>query len=209
MDITFEGDLHERLIEIINLEQAGKIQVRKDLAIGSTYFKLQPEYYNGNGIFFNPESENRFSLSDKSKWPMYLADSPHTALSESHQGESFIDRSDFETNCMAEISTVKSLRVFDATRLAPHLRLTVGDLMGPKAVYSFTQELAKELSKYADGLEYLSRHTGKTCVVLWSDVVDGGGILSTVSVTPLNQYEYQGKSAKQILKAECNIQVVG
>lgn len=209
MIIQFEGDLHDRIKKIMDLEDQGDIQVTKVIPEGTGYYKLQDEYHDGNGVFFNPNSNNRFSLSDKSKGPMYLADSPHTACSEFFQDEEFIDRSDFEVNCMAEITTKKPLKVFDETRLAPHLNLAVGDLMGTKAVYPFTQELAKELSQHADGLEYLSRHTGKPCVVLWSDKVDGDDIVSTESVTPLHQYKHQGKTAKQILKSECNLKIAG
>jgi hypothetical protein len=101
------------------------------------------------------------------------------------------------------------LKVFDLRRLAPHLGLPVGDLMAPKASYPFTQELAKEMAQHADGVEYLYRHTGKPCLAIWSDKEDGDGILSTVSVTPLNQYEHRGRTARQILKADCNIRIAG
>ena len=61
----------------------------------------------------------------------------------------------------------------------------------------------------ADGVEYLSRHTGKPCLAIWSDKEDGDGILSTASVTPLSQYEHRGRTARQILKADCNIRIAG
>lgn len=94
---------------------------------------------------------------------------------------------------MAEITTERPLKVFDLTRLGPHLRQPVGDLMAPKATYPLTQELATEMAQHADGVEYLSRHTGKPCLALWSDKVDGDGILPTASVTPLSQYEHRGE----------------
>ncbi|MFA1240838.1 RES family NAD+ phosphorylase [Serratia odorifera] len=209
MDLKYEGDLHDRLNDIMHLEDQGEIAVTKVIPAGTGYYKLQAEYHDGNGVYFNPKSNNRFSLSDQSKWPMYLADSPHTACSEFFQDEEFIDRSDFETNCMAEITTERPLKVFDLTLLSPHLGLAVGDLMAPKATYPLTQGLATEMAQHADGVEYLSRYTGKPCIALWSDKVDGDGILSTASVTPLSQYEHRGRTARQILKAVCNIRIAG
>lgn len=209
MIIEYEDILHDRLKEIMGLEAQGELRVTKLISVGAGYYKLQDQHYGGNGVFFNPNSENRFSLFDKSKWPIYLAESPHTAFSEFYQDEEFIDYSDFTTNCMVEISVQKPLKVFDETRLAPHLRISVGDLMGPRSVYIFTQKLSKVLAEHADGLEYLSRHNGQPCVVLWSDKLDGGGILLTTSVTRLNQYEHQGKTARQILKSECNLRITG
>lgn len=206
---TYEGGQHDRLKEVMHLEDQCEIQVTKTIPTGTVYFKLQAEYHDGNGVYFNPRSDNRFSLSDKSKWPMYVADSPHTACSEFFQDEEFIDRSDFETSCMAEITTERQLKVFDLTRLAPHLRLPVGDLMAPKATYPLTQELAKDMAQHADGVEYLSRHTGKVCLAIWLDKEDRDGILSTASVTPLSQYEHRWRTARMILKADCNIQIAG
>lgn len=209
MCLKYEGDLREKVNNLMDLEKEGEIQVTKVIEAGNTYYKMQDSYYDGNGVFFNQKSENRFSLSDKSKGPQYLAESPHTACHEFYQEEEFIDRSDFETNCMAEIKVERDLRVFDETMLAPHLKIAVGDLMGPKTAYPVTQRLATELSQHADGLEYLSRHTGKPCVVLWSDHENGDGILSTLTVTPLKDYSHNGKTGKNILKSQCNIQITG
>ncbi|WP_459378956.1 RES domain-containing protein [Serratia sp. ser-z] len=209
MTVRFEGDLHDCLINIMHLEDQGEIEVTKVIPADTVYYKLQAEYHDGNGVYFNPRSNNRFSLSDQSKWPMYVADSPHSACSEFFQNEEFIDRSDFDTNCMAEITPERPLKVFDLTRLAPHLGLPVGDLMAPKATYPLTQDLAQEMAQHADGVEYLSRHTGKPCLAIWSDKEDGDGILSTASVTPLSQYEHRGRTARQILKADCNLRIAG
>jgi hypothetical protein len=209
MFIKFEGNLNEAVTGIVSLEEKGELMVRKTIEIDSSYFKMQDGFYSGNGVFFNQKSENRFSLSDKSKGPQYLADSPHTACHEFYQEEKFIDRSDFETDCMAVIKVERELRVFDETMLAPHLGIAIGDLMGPKTAYPFTQELAKVLSQHADGLEYLSRHTGKPCVVLWSNQEDGQGMLSTESVTPLKDYSHKGQTARNILKSKCGISITG
>ncbi|MEQ9971417.1 RES family NAD+ phosphorylase [Pectobacterium carotovorum] len=208
MDSIFEGNLHEKINRIVEAEQAGELQVTEVIQPDTVYYKQQPESFGGNGVYFNPDSNNRFSLSDNSKSPMYMAESPHTACHESYQDEKFIDQSDFTTNCMAEIRVQRPLRVFDERLLAPHLGVAVGDLMGPKAVYSDTQRLAKELSQHADGLTYLSRHTGCPCVVLWSDDVAGAGMVSTDSVTPLSEYTHNGKTGKEILKSQLGILVV-
>lgn len=208
MDIIFEGNLHEKIKSLVAAEQAGELQLFEVIERDTVYYKQQAESFGGNGVHFNPVSNNRFSLSDNSKAPMYMAESPHTACHEFYQGEKFIDQSDFTTNCMAEIRVQRPLRVFDECLLAPHLGVAVGDLMGPKAVYLFTQQLAKALSQYADGFIYLSRHTGRPCVVLWSNDVAGAGMVSTVSVTPLSEYTHNGKTGKEILKSQLGILVV-
>lgn len=206
--IKFEGNLSERISQLIADEINGDLQITKIIAANSGYFKLQASSFDGNGVWFAQGTTNRFSISDHSKGVMYMADSPHTACKEVFQKEKFIAQSDFTTHCMAEIKTLRQLRIFEETALAPHLDIAVGDLMGPKAVYSFTQQLAKELSKHADGLEYLSRYTGKPCVVLWSEQTDGNGMVETVSVTSLAEYKYRGTKAKEILRSQLNIRIV-
>lgn len=207
-NIKFEGNLNELINKLVAEEKMGELQVTKVIEANSDYYKLQAESFDGIGVWFAHNTTNRFSLPDHAKGVMYIADSPHTACKEVFQTEKFIGQSDLTTHCMAEIKTSRQLRVFEETSLAPHLRIAVGDLMGPKSVYPFTQQLAKELSKHADGLEYLSRHTGKPCVVLWSDQTDGNGMVETVSVTSLGEYEYRGITAKKILKSQLNIRVV-
>lgn len=208
MTLKFEGKLHETISDLVTAEQRGELLITKNITMGTVYFKLQEDSFAGNGVWFSQGTANRFSLTGFIKGVMYMADSPHTSLLEAYQGEAFISQADYFSHCLTEIRTERPLQIFDETSLAPQLRIAVGDLMGPKTVYSFTQALATELAKYADGLEYLSRHTGKPCVVLWSDSSDGGGMLSTLSVTPLNKYSYGGKTAKEILKSQLNIRIV-
>ncbi|QXX85217.1 RES family NAD+ phosphorylase (plasmid) [Providencia sp. R33] len=208
MSIKYEGNLNEKINELVSAEGRGELQVRKAIAENCEYFKVQAESYGGNGVHFNKTSTNRFSLSDHAKGVMYIADSPHTALNEFYQEDKFIDQSDFTNNCIAEIQIARPIVVFEETALAPHIGVPVGDLMGPKTVYNVTQQLAKELSKHADGLEYLSRHTGNKCVVLWSVQEDGNGMVTSKSVTPLKEYSHKGKTAKEILKSQLNIKVV-
>ncbi|EGT4277847.1 RES domain-containing protein [Cronobacter sakazakii] len=205
--IMHAEDLHEQIKAVIACEEKGDCKVRIDLP-HSPFYKMQDGFYGGNGVYFNNKSCTRFSLKNKSKGVMYLALTPHTALKEFFQDEEVIARQDFEQNCMAELTATRSLTVFDVSALALQLKIPVGDLMGPKEpVYPFTQLLAQVLSPYADGMIYLSRHTGKECIVLWSDSVDGGGCLDTTSVTSLSKYSHNGKSAKQILKSELAILV--
>ncbi|MDX6917791.1 RES domain-containing protein [Pectobacterium carotovorum] len=208
MGTLFGGNLHEKIKSLVAAEDASELQVTEVIEQDTVYYKLQAESFGGNGVYFNPDSNNRFSLSDNSKSPMYMANSPHTSCHEFYQEEKFIDQSDFTTNCMAEIRVERPLRVFDERLLAPLLGVAVGDLMGPKTVYADTQQLAKELSQHADGLTYLSRHTGFPCVVLWSEDVTGAGMVSTDSVTPLSEYTHNGKTGKEILKSQLGILVV-
>ncbi len=207
MILKSEGNLDAVMTRIMAAEMACDISVTTVLKPGMVYYKLQAERFGDNGVFFNPAGNNRFSLPDRSKAPMYMADSPHTACHEFYQEEKFIDQDDFNRNCMAEIRIMKAIRVFDEKKLAPHLGVAVGDLMGSKSRYSDTQALAKALSLHADGLVYLSRHTGDPCLVLWSDKADGNGVAATDSVTPLCRYMYNGMTAKQILKSQLNIRL--
>ncbi len=200
-------DIREHVEKIFADTEVSHSLIIKELAVETDFYKVQDQYYGGNGINFNFKSENRFSLISKSRGVMYLATTPHTGLKEFYQDENFIDTEDFEQNCMAEIQAARVIRIIDLAALAPLLKIPVGDLMGPKAVYGETQLLAEVLSPYADGMEYLSRHTGKPCIVLWSDAVDGNGMLKNTSVTPLSQYSHNGKSAQTILKSQLGIHI--
>jgi hypothetical protein len=120
-------------------------------------------------------------------------------------GCSLVETEDLEKNCMAVIQAARTIKIIDLAALAPHLKTPLGYLMGSKAVYEDTQWLAEVLSHYADGIEYLSQHTGKTCIALWSDTVDGNGMLKNISVTPLIQFSLNGQSTQAILKSKLGI----
>lgn len=135
----FTEDLHNVVTKILANVKNSDSEIFKELTIEPDFYKVQDQYYGGNGIHFNFHSETRFSLSSKSKGVMYLAE---------------------------------------------------------------------VLSNYADGMEYLSRHTGKPCIVLWSSAVDGNGILKNLSVTPLSQYNHNGRNAQKILKSQLGIYIV-
>lgn len=204
----FTEDLHNVVTKILANVKNSDSEIFKELTIEPDFYKVQDQYYGGNGIHFNFHSETRFSLSSKSKGVMYLATTPHTGLKEFYQDAEFIDTEDLERNCMAEIQAAHTIKIIDLAALAPIMKIPVGDLMGPKAVYQDTQLLAEVLSNYADGMEYLSRHTGKPCIVLWSSAVDGNGILKNLSVTPLSQYNHNGRNAQKILKSQLGIYIV-
>lgn len=201
--------LRETVDRLMSAQHHNKLIIMKIVSPGTVYYKLQAQEYGGNGVYYNTDSNTRFSLSDRSRGVQYLAASPHTACQEFYQQEKFIGQNDYITNCMAEIRVMHHLRVFDETLLAPHLGIAVGDLMAPKkTAYAYTQRLATALASYADGLEYLSRYTGKPCIVLWSDRVEGNGALSTDSVIPLCHYKHNGRTAKHILKYQLGIRIV-
>lgn len=202
------GDLHHVVAHAFSNAKIDNIKLINEMGFDTDFYKVQVESFGENGIYFNSISENRFSIRNKTKGVMYLATTPHTALKEYYQDEAFVDTEDFEKNCMAVIQAARKIKVIDLAALAPLLNIPVGDLMGPKVVYGETQLLAEVLSGYADGMEYLSRHTGKPCIALWSDAVDGNGMLKNSSVTPLSQYSHNGKSAEQILKSQLNIRIL-
>lgn len=204
----FTEDLHNVVAKIFASAENTYCQIVKEMAADTDFYKVQDKYHGGNGINFNLKANNRFSLISKSKGVMYLATTPHTGLKEFYQEYDFIDtEDDLEINCMAEIQAARTIKIIDLAALAPLLKTPLGDLMGPKAVYADTALLAEVLSNYADGMEYLSRHTGKPCIVLWSDAVDGNGMLKNLSVTPLAEYSQNGMSAEKILKSQLNYKV--
>lgn len=205
--LNAEG-LPELVARIVAKQEKQECQVTFTLPVGPEYFKVQDGEYGGNGVFFNQKSQTRFSLMDKSKGVIYLALTPETALKEVFQEEKVIDKSDLEVNYIAQLKAGRELVLFDEGPLAQQLGVAVGDLLGPKAVYPYTQLLAQALSPHADGIQYLSRHTGKPCIVLWSDFTDGNGCLETISVTSLSNYHHGGKSTKEILKFDLNILVM-
>ncbi|EMW3576608.1 RES domain-containing protein [Yersinia enterocolitica] len=201
----FTEDLHNVVARILADIEISDSEIFKELTIEPDFYKVQDQYYGGNGIHFNFSSETRFSLCNKTKGVMYLATTAFTGLKEFYQDAPFIETDDLEQNCMAVIQAARTIKIIDLAALAPHLKTPLGYLMGSKAVYGDTQWLAEVLSHYADGIEYLSQHTGKTCIALWSDTVDGNGMLKNISVTPLSQFSINGKSTQAILKSKLGI----
>lgn len=201
----FTEDLHNVAAQILADAEISDSEIVKELTIEPDFYKVQDQYYGGNGIHFNFSSETRFSLRNKTKGVMYLATTAFTGLKEFYQDAQFIGTDDLEQNCMALIQAARTIKIIDLAALAPHLKTPLGYLMGSKAVYGDTQWLAEVLSHYADGIEYLSQHTGKTCIALWSDTVDGNGMLKNISVTPLSQFSLNGKSTQAILKSKLGI----
>lgn len=202
---------NDKLDQILALEKQGQLKLTKVIKAGTVYFKVQDDFHEGNGIYFSSEAESRFSLFDKSKGTMYLAESPHTGLHEYFQDAKdddggFLDNSDLESNCMAEIEIKKDLRILNISQFSPHIDVPVGELMVNKTIYSLTQQLAQKLSKHSDGMEYLSRQNGERCLVLWSDN-QGEDILLNKSVTRLVDYKHESVSARDILKQQCGIQI--
>lgn len=201
----FTEDLHNVVDQILAGAEISDSDIFKNITIGHDFYKVQDQYYCGNGIHFNSKSETRFSLRNKSKGVMYLATTAFTGLKEFYQDAPFVQTDELESNCMAVIQAASTIKIIDLAALAPHLKTPLGHLMGSKAVYEDTQLLAEVLSHYADGMEYLSQHTGKPCVALWSDAVDGNGMLKNISVTPLSQFSLNGKSTQTILKSKLGI----
>ena len=201
----FTEDLHNVVAQILAGEEISDSEIFKELTIEPNFFKVQDQYYGGNGIYFNSESETRFSLRNKSKGVMYLATTAFTGLKEFYQDAEFVEKYDLDNNCMAVIQAARTIKIIDLAALAPHLKTPLGYLMSSKAVYGDTQWLAEVLSHYADGIEYLSQHTGKTCIALWSHTVGGNGMLKNISVTPLSKFSHNGKSTQAILKSKLGI----
>ena len=200
-----------KLDKVLADEEQGLLQLTKVIKAGTLYFKVQDDFHEGNGVYVSSEDESRFSVFDKSKGTMYLAESPHTGLHEYFQDAkdedgSFLDSSDLKSGCMAEIEIKKDFRVLNISKFSPHIDVPVAELMVDKTIYSQTQQLAEKLSKKFDGMEYLSRQNGERCLVLWSDN-QGKEILSNKSVTHLVDYEHESVSARAMLQQQCGIQI--
>lgn len=197
---------NDKLKKVLDLHAKGQLNVMKIIKAGTLYYRVQDAYHDGNGVYFS-DNETRFSISDKSKGAIYLAESPHTGLHEVFQKNEIIDSHDLATNCMAEIEIKRDLQILNISQLAPHLGIPVGELMNRKELtYPLTQQMAQELCEFADGMEYLSRQNGERCLVLWSDN-QGEDMLLNKSVTPLSSYMYGTVSARSILRQQCGIQI--
>ncbi|SDY89984.1 RES family NAD+ phosphorylase [Acinetobacter kyonggiensis] len=202
---------NDKLDQIFALEKQGQLNLTKVIKAGTLYFKVQDDFHEGNGIYFSSKDESRFSILDKSKGTMYLAESPHTGLLEyfhdaKDEDGGFLDKSDLESGCMAEIEIIKDFRVLNVSQFSPHIDVPVGELMGDNPIYPLTQQLAQKLSKMFDGMEYVSRQNGERCLVLWSDN-QGEEILLNKSVTHLVDYEHESVSARVMLQQKCGIQI--
>ena len=141
-----------KLDKVLADEEQGLLQLTKVIKAGTLYFKVQDDFHEGNGVYFSSEDESRFSVFDKSKGTMYLAESPHTGLHEYFQDAkdedgSFLDSSDLKSGCMAEIEIKKDFRVLNISKFFPHIDVPVAELMVDKTIYSQTQQLAEKLSK--------------------------------------------------------------
>ncbi|MCU2299417.1 RES domain-containing protein [Enterobacter hormaechei subsp. steigerwaltii] len=144
----FTEDLHNVVAQILAGAEISDSEIFKELTIEPDFYKVQDQYYGGNGIYFNSESETRFSLRSKSKGVLYLATTAFTGLKEFYQDAPLVETEDLEKNCMAVIQAARTIKIIDLAALAPHLKTPLGYLMGSKAVYEDTQWLAEVLSHY-------------------------------------------------------------
>lgn len=194
---------------INNLIKKKRSVIIKTYPVKAEYFHLQDDFYGGNGVFFNKDRnrESRYAIPDRSKGAIYVTDLPLTACAEKYKGERFIDLEDYRKNCIAIVTPVRNMDIVDLTVLAPLLHMPVGELMGGD--YRNTQALAAVLSLHADGLEYLSRMTGRRCAVFWCADTSGKGLIATKSVKRLPDFRYQGVTAVDMLKNQLDIRIIG
>ncbi len=209
MPLELGGDFEPRINQILQKIKIGQISIVKIYRASTDYFRLQDNFYGGNGVFFNkdPKKESRYAIPDRSKGAFYVTAMPLTACAEMYKGENFIDLEDYNKNCMAIVTAVRDLSVIDLTALAPLLHVPLGELMGGD--YRNTQALAAILSKHADGLEYLSCMTGQRCTVFWCGDTSGEGVIATKSVKRLSDFQFNGLSARDMLRDQLDIRITG
>ena len=173
----------------------------------SQSYRLQEGKHGGSGVFFNPEGENtRYGLTDGKKGSLYVANAPRTSMKEVFQKLPAIKVSDLDNYYMATLETEKNLKVVDVTRLAPKMHVTANELTGDN--YKITQKLADKLSSHSDGLMYVSKVTLETCLVLWHDDPSGKGLIRTKEFAALSEFEFDGKTAEDILVEDLDIPVM-
>ncbi|WP_213993488.1 RES domain-containing protein [Sodalis sp. dw_96] len=195
--------------QIIQKNKVAGHKIVKTYSASTDYYRLQDNFYGGNGVFFNkdPKRESRYAIPDRRKGAFYVTAMPITACAEMYKGENFIDLEDYNKNCMAIVTAVRELSIIDLTALAPLLHVSLGELMGDN--YRNTQALAAVLSKHVDGLEYLSRMTGQCCTVFWCEDISGEGLVATKSVTRLSDFQHDGVSARNMLRDQLDIRITG
>ena len=173
---------------------------------GEVFYKVQHGHYDGQAGYFNPKGEDsRYGLTCRKKGSLYLANTPKTCLGEVFKGE-FIKASDLEKSYIAELKTKQNLELVDVTKLAPKMGVTIHDITGPN--YLMTQKLAAKLSSSADGFTYLSNVTGEKCSVLWSTEANGPGVIETIEITKLSDFNHNGVETEDILTDELNKNVI-
>lgn len=172
-----------------------------------TFYRVQDNYHDGNGVFFNPNGHiSRYGLIKNTAGSLYIADDPLTCLAEVFKDEEFISSSDLDTFHIAELKTLKDLRIVDLGALALKMKITNHELTSKD--YELTQLLAEKLSSCADGLRYISNRSLKVCTVLWNPDITGKDMISTVVLQSLSKFELNGKTAVEMLEEELEITVV-
>ncbi|XBS69856.1 hypothetical protein ABK905_00235 [Acerihabitans sp. KWT182] len=108
------------------------LKLSKKYPACTDYYRVQDDFYGGNGIFFNkdPDKDSRYAIPDRSKGALYVSDLPLTACAEMYKGENFIDLEDYYKNCMAVVTAVRDLSIINLAALVPFLHVPLGELMG-------------------------------------------------------------------------------
>ncbi|EQC01125.1 hypothetical protein B738_06074 [Photorhabdus temperata subsp. temperata M1021] len=177
------------------------------ISVGTVFYRLQEGEHGGNGVFFNLYgAHTRYGLTNGTDGNLYLANSPRTSMKEVFQRLPAITDRELDGYHMATLVTEKDLHIVDITRLAPKMHITAHQLTGSD--YRLTQQLAAKLSPHANGLAYVSNVTLEPCIVLWHNDPSGKGVIRTVELKVLREFEYEGESAEDILVNDLDIPVI-
>jgi hypothetical protein len=108
----FTEDLHNVVAQIFGREISSD-EIFKELTIEPDFYKVQDQYYGGNGIYFNSESETRFYCV-AIKGVLYR----HHGIYRAERvlsGCPLVETEDLEKNC-AVIQAARTIKIID---LAP------------------------------------------------------------------------------------------
>lgn len=214
-NLTAETSVSEDLSELdmaaldkIDALQVGELEMRGKVVPAQTaHYRLQPGHHGGSNVFFNRDgADYRYSLTDGVNGSMYLAHSPVTSMKEVFQNKKVLKESDLDNYYMGTVVTEKDVDILQLNELVSATTLTLHDVTTPTRVV--TQRLAAKIHAAGfDGMEYLSNVTGESCLVLWHDSPSGAGMASTAAQQQLSEFEFEGKSAADILTWDLGIPV--
>lgn len=208
MAIKSEANQNESIDTKIEILTTNKIiSSLVDYSDKTKFYRVQEGEHGGSGVFFNPEgAHTRYGLVDGEKGSLYIANTPRTSLKEVFQNLPAIKLEDLDKYYMATLVIEKNLKIVDITRLVPKMHVTAHELTGGD--YKTTQKLARKLSSHADGMMYISNVTLEPCIVLWHHDPSGRGVIRTEELIILSKFEFEGKTAEDILVEDLDIPVM-
>ena len=173
----------------------------------TTANRLQFGLHGGSSVYFNKEgSDTRFCVPGGKIGTIYLAENPLTAMKEVLQNTLSMTESDLDNYIMADVMTLKDLKIVQSSALLAQTSIKLHDLTTSSR--SVTQKLAEKAHAAGmDGIEFVSNVTAQTCYAIWHNDPSGDGIATTASQTPLSRLTINGEEAADVLVYKLKIPV--